>query len=431
MLKTRNVLKVPNFANLFKILVLGAINDNILRNALLVLLTFSQATIYHLPTAQAVNFAVFLFLLPFFLFSSYAGKIADCFYKVKIIRIVKLCEIIIMLGAALGFIYHLIGLLFLCIFLMGMHSTFFGPIKFSIVPQYLKPNELVMANGYIEMGTFAGILIGQSIGSWFMANQMIIILISIMIGVSLIGCLYSFKLDMVPPVTSQVKFYKNVFKDIWVMYSVVTKDNLIRKNLHMVSWFWGFGIIFTTQLPVLTRDYCGGDAHFFTILIGLFTIGIGIGSLICAKLSHTKVVSGYATFGGCAMSIGLLALLLAHYHIVTTTVNWLVFLNSIDGVVFFSLSLLIGVAAGFYSVTCYNTLQMNSLDEIRSQVISALNILNATYMVIASIISSLLLMVMSSWWLLFTAALCNLVFVVFTQLYWATTSRYKIIKNSQ
>ncbi|MBP9742236.1 MAG: MFS transporter [Burkholderiales bacterium] len=414
MLKTRNVLKVSNFAHLFKILVLGAVNDNILRNALLVLLTFSGVTIYHLSTAQAVNLAVFLFLLPFFLFSSYAGKIADSFYKVKIIRIVKLCEIIIMLGAAIGFIYHLIWLLFLCIFLMGMHSTFFGPIKFSIVPQYLKHNELVMANGYIEMGTFAGILIGQSIGSWFMANQMIIILISIMIAVSLMGYLYSFKLDMVPPATSKVKFYKNVLQDIWAMYSVVAKDSLIRKNLHMVSWFWGFGIIFTTQLPVLTRDYFGGDAHFFTVLIGLFTIGIGMGSLICAKLSHTKAVPGYATFGGCAMSIGLLVLLLTHYQTVTTTADWLVLLNSLNGAVIFILSLLIGIAAGFYSVTCYNTLQMNSLDEIRSQVISAVNILNASYMVIASIISSLLLMVMSPWWLLLTAALCNLVFVILT-----------------
>lgn len=408
---SNKVLRSPNFFALFKVLFLGAMNDNIFKNGLLVLLTFSGYTIFNLPTAQVVNLTVLLFILPYFLFSSYSGKLADCSSKVKIIRIVKLCEVIIMLIASAGFYFHSMPTLLICLFAMGTHSTVFGPIKYSIVPQYLKREDLVMANGYIELGTFVGILLGQSVGTWFMANNYIMILMVTMFLISLLGYYNSLQLEDVPVISSHgIKFYKNFIKDSWVMYKSVTYDSMVRKNLHAISWFWTFGVIFTTQLPVVTKEYFGGDAHIFSIIMVLFTLGIGFGSVLCAKMSHSRVEHRYVIFGAVGMSAGYVLLLLTHRQIIPSTLHWSEFLFSARGMAIFVVCLFIGIVAGFYSVTCYNELQLISPDEIRSQIISAANILNAAYMVGAAVVSSILLIFMSVWWLLMLTAICNLFF---------------------
>ncbi len=410
--KPDKVLTSPNFFALFKVLSLGATNDNILKNALLVLITFSGYTVFNLPTAQVVNLAVLLFILPFFLFSSYAGKLADSSDKAKIIRVIKLCEIVIMLIAALGFSFHLLGLLLLCLFFMGVHSAFFGPLKYSIVPQYLPRKDFVMANGYIEMGTFVAILLGQTIGSWFAANKYIMIVVWLMLFISIGGYYYSRQLDSVPSVAPRPKFFINIFKDSWLMYNSVTMNKVIKKNLHSLSWFWAMGVVFTTQYPVLTLQYFGGDAHVYSVLLILFTLGMGVGSLICAKVSIGRAVHRYIPLGALGMSMGYFILLLTHHEIVPIQSDCIAFMLSVHGISIMLVGLFIGLAAGFYSVTCYNELQLTAPDEIRSQVISAVNILNAVYMVSASVISAVLLLFMSVWWLIMTMALLNILFVL-------------------
>lgn len=412
MSKPDKVLTSPNFFALFKVLCLGAANDNVLKNALLVLVTFSGYTIFNLPTAQVVNLAVMLFILPYFLFSSYAGKYADSYDKAKIIRIIKLFEVIIMIFASLGFLFHQIELLLACLFCMGTHSAFFGPVKYSIVPQYLPRKDFVMANGYIEMGTFVAILLGQSAGSWMVANNYLILVMCLMLVISILGYYYSRQLESVPATSGKVVFYKNIFKDSWNMYSKISKTAILGKNLHAISWFWAVGVVFTTQYPVLTLHYFGGDAHVYSIIMMLFTLGIGFGSLICAKLSKGKAVDMYVSLGAGLMSIGYFIMLLTHRHPVIIRPHWTVYLSSTNGIIVCILCLVVGLAAGFYSVTCYNKLQLNSPDEIRSQVISATNILNAVYMVLASVVSAILLTFMTVWWLLMVMALLNLVFII-------------------
>jgi MFS family permease len=410
--KVDRVLLQKDFFALFKILSLGALNDNILKNAFMVLLAFSGYTIFNLPQGQLLNIAAMMFILPYLIFSSYAGKIADSSDKARIIRIIKLCEIIIMLIAALGFIYHQIMLLLLCLFFMGTHSAFFGPLKYSIVPQYLPRKSLVMANGYIEMGTFAAILLGQAIGSWFMANGYMDLVIAIMLLVSITGYYFSRELRSVEIINHQVKFYKNVVKDSWTMYKAVSNNKLIRLNLHAISWFWALGIVFSTQFPILTLHYIGGDAHVFSVLLIIFTLGIGFGSLICAKLSHASIKHKYVIIGALLMSVGYFILLVMHRHNINVYPHWKFFLQTPDGLILIITCLLIGLAAGFYSVTCYNEIQLISPDSIRSQIISANNILNAVYMVGASLISSILLTFISVWWLLMLLAILNLLFIV-------------------
>ena len=412
MLKENNKILSGNFLSLFKVLFLGALNDNILKNSFIVLLAFYSSNILNLPKAQMLNLASIMFIAPFFIFSSYAGKIADSSNKAKIIRIIKFCEIIIMLSASIAFIFHQVTVLLICLFFMGTHSAFFGPIKYSIVPNYLPRKSFVMANGYIEIATFAAILLGQAMGSWFMANGFLIVVIAIMLLVSISGYYYSTKLDSVPIVNTNIKFYKNIFKDSWLMYKLVSRDKLIRINLHSISWFWALGLVFTTQFPIFTIKYIGGNAQVFSLLLVMFTIGIGFGSLICAKLSHSSVKRRYVVFGALFMSLGFFVLLLSHQNIVVHYSDISSFIKTTDGVSLVVNCLFIGLAAGFYSVTCYNEIQLISPDNIRSQIISSNNILNAVYMVLAMIISSIMLMFMSVWWLLMVVAVLNLFFIL-------------------
>lgn len=406
----RRVLREPNFYALFKVQFLGAMNDNVLKNGLLVLITFSGVTLWGLPQSQVVSISLFLLVLPYFLFSSYAGKIADCSNKVKIVRTVKFCEVIIMLFAAVGFYIHQVWMLMVALFAMGAHSAFFGPVKYSIVPQYLPRSDVVMAIGYIEMGTFIGILLGQTMGSWFVASGYINSVIALAVGVSLVGLYYSFKMEYVPPTGTKIKLYLNPIKDSWKMYHSVVVDKVISRNLHAISWFWAVGAIYTTQLPILVLYYYGGNGHVFSIILSLFSLGIGIGSVVCAKLSNGRIVRAYVPLGVLGMSMCSIILLLTHIHPTDIVLNLTDFTLSLRGALVFTLCLLNGIAAGFYSVTCYSELQLTSPEESRSQIISANNILNSLYIVVASLISIALLIFISVWTLLLLLALSNLVF---------------------
>ena len=401
-----------NFLSLFKVQLLGALNDNILKNAFIVLLAFYSANIFNLPKPQMLNLASFIFIMPFFLFSSYAGKLADSSDKAKLIQIIKLCEVLIMIVASIAFIYHQVTILLICLFLLGTHSAFFGPIKYSIVPNYLPRHSLVMANGYIGMGSFGAVLLGQALGSWFMANGYLIGVVSLILMVSISGYYFSKKLDPVPIANHEIKFYKNIFKDSWIMYKSVTKNKLIRLNLHSISWFFALGMVYTTQFPILTIKYIGGNAHIFSLLLVIFTIGIGIGSLICAKLSDSIVKRKYVIIGAVSISLGFFVLLLTHINPSKTYTNLTSFIYTFDGILLIINCLFIGLAGGFYSVTCFNEIQIISPDKIRSQIISTNNILNAVYILVAMIISSMLLTLISVWWLLMVAAILNFIFVI-------------------
>ncbi len=409
----QKVLTAPNFFSLFKVQFLGAFNDNALKNGVLVLVAFSGMSLFGLPESQVVSLSLFLLVLPYFLFSSYAGKFADCYNKVKIVRIIKICELVIMMIIALGLHFHLIWLLMLALFAMGTHSAFFGPIKYSIIPQYVAKNDVVMAVGYIEMGTFIAILIGQVLGSWFVASGYIDSLSILMLSASIIGIYYSYKMNYVPLTEAKAHFYKNFLKDSWLMYKSVTKTTGIRINLHTISWFWAAGAVLTTQLPIVTGHYFAGDGHVFSVILALFSLGIGLGSVICAKLSRGHIIHGYVIVGVIGMAVCTAVLMLLHRSEATQTLSLYKFINTIDGISILILCLLLGIFAGFYSVTCYSELQLLAADTQRSQVISANNILNAIYMVAATVISSIILLFMSVWWLILLLAGCNLLFAYF------------------
>ena len=209
--------RMPSFQALFKVQALSAANDSLLRNAAIMLFAYQNIHFFGLPKTYLINLSVLLFVLPFFLFSSYAGKLADFGNKIKIVRFIKLCEILIVITTALVFYFHNYVWFLLVIFALGTHSAFFGPIKYSILPQYFTKGEVVLANGYIEMSTFMAIIIGQTVGSWLIASNLIVTLILTSGLFSLLGYFYSFQLVHVPPTSPRLKLSKNLLKDAWQM----------------------------------------------------------------------------------------------------------------------------------------------------------------------------------------------------------------------
>ncbi len=410
--KSNNLFSNYNFKHLFGIQSLAAMNDNIIKNSLIIVITYFGLNFLGLSKEQLVTFSLFLFVLPLFLFSSYAGKLADYGDKVKIIRFMKIFEIIIMICACIAYYYENAFLMLICIFCLGLHSAIFGPIKYSIISQYLPKSKIVLAIGYIEFGTFVGILLGQLIGTWFMVIDWRWFMMGIALISSCIGLYSSYRLKYVPALLDkQPKYYINPFKDTYLAYKFAVNNIYLKKNLHAISWFWAFGAIFTTHLVIFIMLYLCNDGKAYSIILIAFTLGIGLGSVICAKLSKGMVIHKYALYGGVTVSIGVMALLFYNSYQVPSS-NSLEYFLSHKGIVDIVICFIIGNACGMYSVTAYAELQLLSPDSSRSQIISANNILNSFYMTVASIISGLMLLIINVWWLFFILAIIN-VWVVY------------------
>lgn len=407
-----SLLNTRKFLPLFATLFMTAGSDNLLRSAILVMLTYNGVTFLGISKVVAVNLATLAFLLPYFLFSSYAGKLADIYNKVIIIRVIKFCELLIVAVAAAGFYYRNAEIAILSLFMMGIHSTFFSPIKYSILPQYFNERQkLLLANGFVEAGTFVAVLIGQTIGTWNMADNRIDIVMGLLLVSALLSLVTTYRMAAVIPTEQVVKFHKNLFQDVYHTYKDVMRDRQIRNNLHAISWFWAFGVILNSQLPVFAQEYMGGNAHVFSLLLAVFSVSIGAGSLFCATVSRGKIFHGYVLWGAGLISIFTLGLILLNFKVVPHQSRISEFIYTFSGIANFILITMLGFCAGLYSVTCYSSLQIITPPGILSRVIAINNILNACYMVGASIVCTLLVIFISLWWLFLIFAMVNLLFV--------------------
>lgn len=419
----RDIFANLNFKHLFFIQSLAAMNDNIVKNSIIIMITYYGIGLLSLGNEQLVTLSLFLFVLPMFLFSSYSGKLADYGNKTQIIRYVKIFEVFIMLGVCVAIYFNSLTLMMFCLFCLGLHSTVFAPIKYSIIAQYVPRSQTILAIGYVEFGTFVGILLGQLVGTWFMVINWQWTMVAIVFVAALLGLYSSYKLEYVPAfATEKPKFYKNPIKDAFHTYKAVIKDFHLKKTVHAISWFWAFGGVFTTQLVIFIMLYMCGDGKVFSFILFMFIVGIGLGSIICAKMSKSKVVHRYALYGGIVTSIGLMALLIYNPTKVPSSHSLEMFFLH-KGIINTIICFVMGAGCGAYSVTCYSELQLLSTDAVRSQTISAVNILNAFYMVIASIVSGILLLFMNVWWLFFVLALIN---VLITYRYYKFNSKLEI-----
>ncbi|WP_053128671.1 MFS transporter [Pseudomonas sp. MIACH] len=389
------LLRTRRFLPFFITQLLGAFNDNIFKQSLIL------AILYKLTIdgdrAIWVNLCALLFILPFFLFSALAGQFGEKFNKDALIRAIKIGEIVIMAVGATGFLFNHLELMLLALFAMGTHSALFGPVKYSIMPQALHEDELVGGNGLVEMGTFLAILAG-TIGAGIMmssSHYAPIVAVAI-VGVAVLGYLASRSIPRAAASTPQLRLDWNIFTQSWATLRMgLGQTPAVSRSIVGNSWFWFVGAIYLTQIPAYAKEWLYGDETVVTLILTVFSVGIALGSMLCEKLSGRKVEIGLVPFGSFGLTVfGLLLWWHSGGFPQNVQANdWLAVLSYGQAwwVLFDILGL--GVFGGFYIVPLYALIQSRTAENERARVIAANNILNALFMVVSAIVSILLLSV--------------------------------------
>ncbi len=378
------LLRERRFAPFFWTQFLGAANDNVFKNAFVVFVAFEAATAATIDAGMVVNLIGAIFIVPFMVFSATAGQLADKFEKSQLIRLIKLFEIAIMVVGLAGFWQNSLTLLFVALALMGIHSTLFGPVKYAILPQTLKTEELVGGNGMVEMGTFVAILIGTIAGGLVVAVRPHgpELAGGLAIAVAVAGWLVSRAIPLTPAAAPDLRINWNPFTETWTNIKFAHGEVVVWRSMLGISWFWFYGAIYLAQLPVFTRSVLGGDEHVFTFLLATFSVGIGAGSLLCEKMSGRKVELGLVPFGSIGLTFFAIDLWLATHGVSAATQGGLyAFLAAAGHWRVTADILLLGMFGGFYIVPLYALIQERSAPSHRSRIIAANNILNALFIV--------------------------------------------------
>lgn len=389
-----SLLRQRRFAPFFATQFFGALNDNIFRNGLVILITFQGVRIVGMDHTQLANVAAGLFILPFFLFSATAGQLADKYEKSMLMRRIKILEIGLMAVAGFALLSQQYSLLLLVLFLMGCQSTLFGPVKYAYLPQHLQTHELIGGNALVESGTYVAIILGLIIGGitvGFETNKQTI-LAACLIGVALIGYLTSRQIPTTRAVDPQLQISWNAWKETWRIIAYAREEKSVFLAILGISWFWFFGAALTIQIPAYTLDILNGNEAITTSLLVAFAVGIGIGSLLCERMSGQRIELGLVPFGSIGMSLFAVDLYFAQPDAHVTAVSSIGEFLARPGTwrILADLSLL-GAFGGFYSVPLYALIQTRSKREHLSRIIAANNIINALLMVGAAIMSVVLL----------------------------------------
>ncbi len=385
----------PFFATQF----LGAFNDNLYKNALIVLLVFAASNNVAETSGEThslVNLAAGLFILPFFLFSATAGQLADKYDKASLVRRIKLAEIVVMLAGAAALLLDSTAGLLAVLFLMGMQSTFFGPVKYAILPQVLGEDELVGGNAQVEMGTFVAILLGTICGGLTAGiPQAEMVLALLVVLVAALGWMCSCAMPPLAASNPDLQMDWNPLRQTVQQLSLSRRRTSVFVSMLAVSWFWLLGAAYLTQFPAYTRDILQGDNTLVTLLLSLFTVGVATGSLLCERLSGTRVEMGLVPFGALGLSLFGLDLYFASQAYLPgddpRPFGALGFLSQ-KGSLRVMLDLtLVGVFGGIYIVPLYTLIQARTPAQRRARVIAINNILNALFMVVSSLAGLLVL----------------------------------------
>ena len=380
------------FAPFFWTQFLGAGNDNLFKFAFTVLITY-QLQVSWLPPALAGLVIGALFILPFLLFSATSGQLADKFDKARLIRFVKSLEIAIMALAAWGFLRSDPVVLLACVFLMGLHSTLFGPVKFAYLPQHLSERELTGGNGMVEMGTFVAILLGNVAGGLLVAIPGGTHYVAVAcIAVAILGRLTAQAVPSSPSTDPGLVINWNPVSETWRNLKLAHGNIVVYRSLLGISWMWFFGAAFLAQFPAFAKDVLHGDEQVASLLLVVFSVGIGVGSLLCEVLSRRHVEIGLVPFGAIGMSVFSVDLYFAARGLPPSAVHTVAtFLaESRHWRVIADLALL-ALFAGLYSVPMYALIQMRSAPSHRARIIAANNILNALFIIASSLIIGVLL----------------------------------------
>lgn len=387
------LLKDRRFLPIFLVQFFGCLNDSILKNALIILITFRLASDLTVAPYLLVMIANVMFILPYVLFASLAGQLADRYERTTIVKIVKIAEVAIVLLAGYGFYTINLPILFSCIWLMGVHSTFFGPIKYSSLPDHLKKDELLSANGFVEAGTFLSILFGTIIGGFYNFNEVLIILLALL--ASIVGLIFAFFLPKSKNENSDITINLNIVSESINMVKYAASKKKVYLAILGISWFWFFGAAILTQIPSLTRDTLGADENVANLFLAVFSIGVGIGSFLCNKILRNAITTKYVFLSAIGMSIfGIDLYFASHIASVSYTPEqlktvaeflvkkhyWRILLDL----------LFISMIGGIYVVPLFAVMQYFTSPAYRSRVIAANNLINSFFMAGSTAILSFL-----------------------------------------
>jgi 1-acyl-sn-glycerol-3-phosphate acyltransferase len=386
------LLRERRFLPFFGTQALGAFNDNVYKNLLVIIATYHAAEFTSLKPALLTNLAGGLFILPFVLFAGLAGQLSDKHDKVLVMRVVKVCEVGIMLLAGLGFATHRMPVLLGALFLMGTHSTFFSPAKYGLLPEVLVEAELVGGNALLEMGTFLAILLGTLLAGILAERGDLVLATATLVAIALGGLGFSLAMPRLRPALAGLALDWNLWRATFANLRAARRDPVVFLAVLGVSWFWFYGILVLAQVPLFAKQVLNGSEQVVTLLLVGFSLGVGTGSLLCERLSGRRLEIGLVPLG----SFGLTAFgadlffatpptpagaPLEALAFLATSGAWRVLLDVA----------LIGVSGGLYIVPLYALINRRTPREVMSRVISANNVWNAIFMVVASAFGALML----------------------------------------
>ena len=398
--KNEHLLGTRRFLPMFLTQFFGALNDNVYKQALLLVITYGLIQQQALPISTLNNLAALLFILPYFIFSATAGQIADKFERSQLVRGIKILEIIIMLIGSIGFITGHLWLLLLALFMMGTHSTFFGPIKYAILPEILKPNELMSGNALFQSGTSMAILFGMILGGAVIASShgnLTWISLTVL-TIAVLGYLSSrfiLKQNVTAP---DLKIDWNFFRTSYQTMKYAKSLPLVFTILLGNSWYWFYGATYLTQIPQMTQQNLHASENVVSLLLTFFSVGVGVGSLLCRKIGGSQVNIKMVPIGAVGLTVFALYLA-ASLSFVPTHTGPLITLSEVfhQGWSYYHVMIavtLLGISGGFYIVPLYAMMQAYSPRSHRARVVAANNILNAVFMVSSAIFSIIILSIL-------------------------------------
>ncbi len=388
------------FAPFFATQFLGALNDNVFRNGLVILITFQGVIVAGMDHTQLANVAAGLFILPYLLFSASAGQLADKYEKSMLIRRVKVMEIVLMMLATVSLTTESYSLLLLVLFLMGCQSTIFGPVKYAYLPQKLTDDELVGGNALVESGTYIAIILGLIVGGIAVGDEIALgfdvtrqtVLGACLILVALAGYATSLQVPKTAAVDPTLRFNWNAWQETWRIISYAREDRSVFLSILGISWFWFFGSAMTIQIPAYTLDILNGDEAITTTLLAAFAVGVGIGSLLCERMSGHRIELGLVPFGSIGLSLFAVDLYFAQPQAHSVPASSIIeFLQRSGSWRVLADLALLGAFGGFYSVPLYALIQKRAERKHLSRIIAANNIINSLLMVSAAIVSIVVL----------------------------------------
>jgi 1-acyl-sn-glycerol-3-phosphate acyltransferase len=382
------------FGPFFWVQFLGAGNDNVFKFAFTVLVTY-QLQVQWLPASMAGLVIGALFILPFLLFSATSGQLADKYPKQTLIRFLKSLEIAIMLLAGWGFMQQNVPVLLLCIFLMGLQSTVFGPVKFAYLPQHLSERELTGGNGMVEMGTFVAILLGNVAGGLLIAMPLVggSYVAAACLLLALLGRALAQAVPVSPATDPGLQINWNPFTETWRNLKLAHSNVVVFRSLLGISWMWFFGAVFLASFPAFAHDTLHGNEQVASLLLVVFSVGIGVGALLCEILSRRHVEIGLVPMGAIGMTVFSVDLYFASRGLPPSTVSLTLgqFMSEPAHWRVLADLALLSLFAGIYSVPMYALIQMRSQPTHRARIIAANNILNALFMIASSLLAGALL----------------------------------------